>query len=367
MKPTLYLLFLLAILSCTNTSTKTAPVFIDLTNDVVTPRNYIVAKAEKPLVIDGLADDVAWGRVEFSQPFIDIEGVKTPKYETHMKMLWDDEYLYVFAQMEEPHVWGNLRQRDTIIFYNNDFEVFIDPSSSTYSYGEIEINVLNTVWDLLLDKPYRVGGNPIFHWNLDELKSAIHIDGTVNNPNDTDEGWSIEIAMPMKGILELKGQRNRTLPVEGEQWKMGFSRVNWQFDLNNGKYERKKEDGKYLPEYNWVWSPQMVINMHEPEKWGIVQFTTKSSNKNESLIEDKDLLIKQTAYALFRQTRFGSLKSLLENEAGFEQQLEAKYSEEMEPVVADFFKTNFGFEIQLKSPESNLTYKISEDGVLKSE
>ena len=366
MKPITYLLLLFVFFSCSNNPSKTGSVFIDVTKDVVIPRNYIVAKTEKPLVIDGLADEAAWDGAEFSQPFIDIEGDKTPKYETRMKMLWDDDFLYVFGKMEEPHVWGNLRQRDTIIFYNNDFEVFIDPSGSTYNYGEIEINALNTVWDLLLDKPYRVGGIPVFHWNLDELKSAIHIDGTLNNPNDIDEGWSIEIAIPMEALVELKGQRS-SLPEEGEQWKMGFSRVNWQFDLHDGIYDRKKENGKYLPEYNWVWSPQLVINMHEPEKWGIVQFTTKNSSKGVKLINDDDLLIKQTAYALFRHARFGSLKNLKDNTIGSTQMIEAKYSEDKTPVFANYFKTNFGFEIKLKSPETNVFYTINETGLLKSE
>lgn len=364
MKPTIYLMLLFVAFSCINNSSRKNSVFIDVNKDVLTPRNYIIPKAEKPLNIDGLADETAWDGADFSQAFIDIEGDKTPTYETRMKMLWDDDFLYVFANMEEPHVWGNLRQRDTIIFYNNDFEVFIDPDGSTYAYGEIEINVLNTVWDLLLDKPYRVGGIPIFHWNLDELKSAIHIDGTLNNPNDIDEGWSIEIAIPMKALVELKGQRS-SLPEDGEQWKMGFSRVNWQFDVKNGRYDRKKVEGKYLPEYNWVWSPQLVINMHEPEKWGIVQFTSKNSSEGVKLINDDDLLIKQTAYALFRHARFGSLKNLAENKAGFEQSIEARYSENEASVVANYFKTNLGFEIKLKSSKTGVVYIINEQGILK--
>ena len=38
-------------------------------------------------------------------------------------------------------------------------------------------------------------------------------------------------------------------------------------------------DGKYVkvkgrPEHNWVWSPQGVIDMHRPERWGYLQFST---------------------------------------------------------------------------------------------
>ena len=31
------------------------------------------------------------------------------------------------------------------------------------------------------------------------------------------------------------------------------------------------------PERNWVWSPQGVINMHYPERWGYLQFTRQAT------------------------------------------------------------------------------------------
>ena len=76
-------------------------------------------------------------------------------------MLWDDQYLYIFAELKEEHIWGDLTERDAIIFYNNDFEIFIDPSGDTRNYGEIEINTLGTIFDLLLNKSYKVGGQGI--------------------------------------------------------------------------------------------------------------------------------------------------------------------------------------------------------------
>src|SRR5690606_36572789 len=93
----------------------------------IVPRSMVVYKSLQPLIIDGLADEESWERAPWSEPFIDIEGEREPTYLTRMKMLWDENYLYFHAQMEEPHVWGTLKQRDTVIFYNNDFEIFIDP------------------------------------------------------------------------------------------------------------------------------------------------------------------------------------------------------------------------------------------------
>ena len=50
-----------------------------------------------------------------------------------------------------------------------------------------------------------------------------------------------------------------------------LSRVEWTTTLEAGRYVKVKG----LPEDNWVWSPQGVVDMHRPETWGYVQFTRK--------------------------------------------------------------------------------------------
>lgn len=337
---------------------------VDLQPHLVIPNHYIVTKTNAQLKIDGKADEPEWQNASFTTPFIDIQGIETPKYSAKVKMLWDEKYIYLYAYIEEPHVWATLKQRDTIIFYNNDFEVFIDPSGDTRNYGEIEINALGTIWDLVLDKPYRVGGKANNHWNLTDLKTAVYIDGSLNDASDTDNYWSVEMAIPMDALIELRN-KPRTLPKEGEQWRINFSRVHWDHDIINGNYYRKKENGKYLREYNWVWSNQKVINMHEPEKWGYLQFTHKNFAESLEFIIDKDQLIKQSAYALFRLTRFGKLKYLNKTDVNTYKELEVRISGNNIMNVS-FYKTNFGFEYKIRSPYTNKVYLINEDGFLKS-
>ena len=137
------------------------------------PQQYIAYKTFDSITIDGLADEHSWEKTTWSSDFIDIEGIKTPKYRTQMKMLYDADYLYIYAQLEEPNVWATLKQRDTIIFYNNDFEVFIDPDGDTHNYMEYEMNALNTVWDLFLTKPYRNDCSVLDAWDYKGMKSAV--------------------------------------------------------------------------------------------------------------------------------------------------------------------------------------------------
>ncbi|MDE3742049.1 sugar-binding protein [Maribacter polysaccharolyticus] len=264
----------------------------------IVPESYVAYKTPEPLIIDGEDADEAWGRVAWTEPFVDIEGIKKPKYKTRVKMLWDDTYFYILAHLEEPHVWGNLVKRDTIIFHNNDFEVFIDPDSDTYNYYELEVNALNTPWDLFLSKPYRDGNVVLNDWNITGLKSAVKVNGTINDPTDVDKGWVLEMAIPWEAYK--KGYYHNNVPKD-TFWRVNFSRVNWDFELVDGEYQRKKNDqGRLLHEYNWVWSAMGVINMHEPEKWGYVYFSSKEPGDKEVFAIPSDEKIKWKLFELYR-------------------------------------------------------------------
>ncbi|MBI5060380.1 carbohydrate-binding family 9-like protein [candidate division KSB1 bacterium] len=235
------------------------------------PRSYLCYRAtpNSPLRIDGVLDDGAWQFAEWTDSFVDIEGdlKPRPRFLTRVKMLWDDSCFYVGAQLEEPDIWATILKRDSIIFYDNDFEIFLDPDGDNHEYGEFEINALNTGWDLFLPKPYKDGGHADDAWNIDGIRTAVYVDGTLNGCGDECRGWSVEIAMPWSGLARCS--HRSTAPNEGEQWRVNFSRVEWKKICEDGRYVKIAG----LPEDNWVWSPQGVINMHRPEAWGIVQFT----------------------------------------------------------------------------------------------
>ncbi len=153
-----------------------------------------------PIVIDGKLDDPSWNDAPWTDDFVDIlgEAAPRPRFRTRAKMLWDDTYFYVAAELVEPHVWGTLTKHDSVIFHDNDFEVFIDPDGDNHEYYEIEINALNTEWDLLLEKPYRDGGPAVNAWEIPGLKTATHVNGKLNNPEGVDESWTVELAIPWK-------------------------------------------------------------------------------------------------------------------------------------------------------------------------
>ncbi len=222
------------------------------------PLSYLCHYTTTPPTIDGRLDDPVWRTAPWTTDFVDIEGPSkpAPRFRTRVKMLWDDNFLYIAAEMQEPDVKATLTKHDSVIFKDNDFEVFLKPLPLTPSYYEFEINALNTGWDLFLDRPYREGGKADNSWDIQDLRTAVSVQGTLNRSADTDTGWTVEIAYP---LAAFQPRQDVPRPQPGTTWRINFSRVEW-------KAGQPKED-------NWVWSPQYVVNMHVPDRWGYLRFS----------------------------------------------------------------------------------------------
>ncbi len=238
------------------------------------PPTYVSYQVPGAIVIDGKLSPGEWDAIPWTSEFTDIEGDKRPAplYPTKAKITHDSLGLYIAAWMEEPQVWATITRHDAVIFQDNDFEFFIDPTGDTHHYLEYEINALGTDWDLLLTKPYRDGGKALNNWELAGIRSAVYVDGTINNPGDTDRFWSVELFIPWSSVYQVT--RPKRMPEEGDQMRFNFSRVEWTTTIEDGKYVKTPIPGEdKVREYNWVWAPTGVINIHLPEYWGYVQFT----------------------------------------------------------------------------------------------
>jgi hypothetical protein len=257
------------------------------------PRTYVAGFVITPPVIDGKLDDVAWRSAPWTQNFVDIEGSQkpTPEFRTRAKMCWDTEYFYVVAMLEEPHLWGTLTKRDSIIYHDNDFEVFVDPDGDRHTYNEYEINVLGTEMDLYMNRPYRSGGDYDIVWDFDGVRSAVSHIGTINDPSDRDNGWTVEIAIPWSSLADTAAVE--CPPGNQDTWWVNFSRVQWPYEIVDGRYlkpEGARED-------NWVWSPQDAVDMHRPEYWGLVQFSTSQPGDIRFAVPD-DVAVRAQLRAL---------------------------------------------------------------------
>ena len=335
------------------------------------PQTYICYTTSDVLTIDGNLDEASWKEVPWTNYFLDIEGKSkpAPRFKTRAKMLWDETYFYIAAQMEEPHLWATLTQRDTVIFYDNDFEVFIDPDGDTHEYYELEVNALGTAWDLMLPQPYRDGGKAIDSWDIQGLEVGIGINGTLNNPADIDSGWTVELAIPWKVLEEAAPDGQK--PSVGDQWRVNFSRVQWQHTIENGNYRKAldPETNRPLPEDNWVWSPQGIINMHYPEMWGYVQFAAANADNRETAFEWQNeeyikwylrrLYYRQHRHKMKEGSFATQIRELKADEAFEKSELQAYFPNLSLPEI---HATQETFEIRMSDSDNGKAWYIREDG-----
>lgn len=260
------------------------------------PRSYVVYYTPEPLEIDGGLDEAVWEQAEWTDDFVDIEGRDpAPRLRTRAKMLWDDGALYVAAQLEEPDVWATFTERDAVIYRDNAFEVFIDPSGDTHNYYELEVNALEAFWDLLLVKPFRDGGPSLSAWDIRGIEVGVNVQGTLNDPSDTDEGWTVELALPWDVLEEAAPERRP--PRDAEQWRLNFARAQWPLEVVDGSAYRKEDDAE--ADW-WVWTPQGAVNMHVPERWGYVQFAEQPVGEGSvSFAEDPNERVKWALRRLY--------------------------------------------------------------------
>ena len=333
---------------------------IVLDTTLTTVKTYCAPRTSSPITIDGKDTDDEWKSAKWSDLFVDIEGQKrkNPNLKTKVKMMWDETNLYVFAELEEPHIWATLKERDAVVYHDDDFEVFIDPDGDSHYYYEIEVNAYNTLWDLMLTEPYRNGRNDkvLWRWDIPKLQSAVHISGTINDPSDTDERWNVEMAIPMETLTEFSSGLK---PAPGVQWRINFSRVDWQMDIIDGEYQKtKNDDGKSLAESNWVWSPQGKIAMHMPEMWGILQFV---DNSDDPFIPDPDRTLKIELRNIYKL-----LLNEHKNNGSFPSDLEKIPLPTIDSCTYTFSleSTSQTFWLSKKSCDTELTWAIDERGRL---
>lgn len=232
--------------------------------------HYMCRKALSPIVVDGHLEEFAWQAAERIGRFTKVGDFRKPDrsdltifHHTEAAMVWDEEYLYIGFACVDPDMWTTMTQRDDPLWGEEVVEVFIDPDGDGKEYAELEVNPLNAVVDLKVSaKPEGGVGWSSMEWDIEGLKTAVAVYGTVNEREDRDQGWTVEIAIPWTGLKDIPPGITGP-PEEGAQWRINLYRI-----------ERPKDKKKVGDEY-LAWSSVRILNFHVPERFGVVEFTRK--------------------------------------------------------------------------------------------
>jgi hypothetical protein len=273
------------------TLTNAAPVQSKFPCDPEKAAHYTAYRVNQRIKVDGRLDEKAWEVVPKSPRFVDIISGQPVMHDTRAAVLWDDKNLYVVYWVEEPNVAATLTKYNSPIWQNNDVEVFI---AGKDTYYEFEINALNTIYEAFFvwEDAYEKQGfsemkqfkrsNPkvqsfngvgftthprglrvgSWDWKFPGRKTAVYIDGSLNNDKDKDKGWAVELAFPWKGMKLLARGDGRALPPkDGDVWRIDFSRFN--------QYKGSTNDSS-----GWFWSKHGIWDSHIPECFPYVHFST---------------------------------------------------------------------------------------------
>lgn len=256
--------------------------------------HYTARRVAEPPRIDGKLDEESWRLAPRSPRFVDLITGQPTIHDTRAAVLWDDTNLYVGFWVEEPFVQATLTERDSLVWTENDIEIFI---AGKDAYYEFELNPLGTIYEAMFvwEDAYERGGfsaapefsrqvegykpwngvgfdkHPrgprlaFFRWDLPGLQAAAAVDGTINDNSDRDRGWTAEVAIPWSSLEWLtKGDGRALPPRDGDVWRMDFSRFNMYREA------RPAQDSG-----GWAWSAHGVWDSHIPELFPYIHFSTR--------------------------------------------------------------------------------------------
>ncbi len=262
------------------------------TNEIA---RYTALRTAGPIRVDGKLDEPSWRSAAVSPRFVDILTGGPVIHDTRAAVLWDDQYLYVSFRVEEPSIRAKFTNHNDLIWQDNDVELFI---AGQDAYYEFEINAFNTSYEVFfawtnefiksgLGKHPEFAGAKLVPFNgvgftnhprggrignfehtFPGIKTAVHIDGTVNDDTDRDRGWTVEVALPWKNMKWLATDGRALPPKEGDVWRMDFSRFNTYKEAPPAK-----DSG------GWVWSRHGIWDSHIPECFVFVTFSTNSVSR----------------------------------------------------------------------------------------
>lgn len=213
---------------------------------------YEVKRASSPIQIDGRLDDAAWQQantLNFVFPWDDQKGAKQ---KTTVRILWDDQYLYLGYDCEDSDITAVFTTHDDPTYRDDAVELFIAPNAAEPNhYVGMEMNARAVLYDYLYIWPKL----HLKRWDMPGAQLATNIRGTLNVRGDKDEGWSLELAIPWQDFQDFT---KSVPPKAGDVWRANLNR--WDGTEPARRLSQWSDSGLKSP------------NPHNPARFGELVF-----------------------------------------------------------------------------------------------
>lgn len=156
-------------------------------------------RAESPITMDGVLDDAVWQAGDWQTGFTSAANTEdnrgNPKpadIQTRFKSAFDDQFLYVAVECDEPSPSGiraSITDHDGTVWADDCIEIFFDPAGEGRYYHHFLINTLGAWYD---DYGADYGLVHAKLWDC-AIQTAAKIDVEARK-------WTVEVAIPFGGL-----------------------------------------------------------------------------------------------------------------------------------------------------------------------
>ncbi|HPG65366.1 MAG TPA: carbohydrate-binding family 9-like protein [Candidatus Hydrogenedentes bacterium] len=182
---------------------------------------YPCRAATGPIAIDGKLDEAAWGQAEVISEYHVFQappGVELSP--SNVRLLWNKDFLYVAFEYEDNDIWSFSNTPDDDLWNGDVAELFIKPSTTNNLYYEFVMAPNGNLFDARY--PSRgAGGSYRFKVWSSGAQVATDVRGTDNDFGDDDQGYTVEMAIPMSVFPDW------AQPSETVGWTFGAFRYNY--------------------------------------------------------------------------------------------------------------------------------------------
>jgi glucose/arabinose dehydrogenase len=184
---------------------------------------------EAVITVDGRGDEAAWKTAAVIDDF-HLAGAagdkRRPSSATRARLLWDREFLYFLAEMEDTDLYADVMEHDGPTWHNDVFELFFKPASDKPGYYEFQVSAANTRLDAFYPRRGAGGWRRFGAEGTFDFQTAVHRDGTLNRWSDRDRAWTVEGRLAWKDLARTGGR-----PDPDEVWTFALCRYDYSVDF----------------------------------------------------------------------------------------------------------------------------------------
>jgi hypothetical protein len=188
----------------------------------IVTREAVCRWAQAPPVLDGKLDDRCWQRAAVIDRFASFwTEPKTPRPGTAAYLVWDDNALYYGAKMTDAELRSFGTKRNDHLWNGDVFELFFKPSRDRPEYYEFQANPRGVVFEVPFPKRGHDFGGFDKVAPLGSM-AVVVVNGTLDEPGDRDEGWTVEGRIPWSAFAPTGGK-----PKPGDEWQFALCRYDY--------------------------------------------------------------------------------------------------------------------------------------------